>query len=208
MVDVVMERYGRVDIAVANAGALWWKDVIDTPMAKYDLINDINSRGAFALARACLPHMLKQGYGRIITMSPPIDLKMLKGKVAYSISKFGMSLLAMGLAEEVSGTGVTSNALWPATMIESFATKNFGMGTPDMWRKASIIADATLGICEHGEVTGQTLIDEEFLRETCGVKDFTKYRYNPDVEPPRIYEFSGFQASRPGEKDATYRSKL
>ena len=176
-------------------------------MKRYDLINGVNSRGAFSMARACLPHMLKAGYGRIINMSPPIDLKMLKGKVGYSISKFGMTLLAMGLAEEVEGTGITSNALWPATAIESLATKNFGMGSESMWRKASIIADATLAIC-NSDVSGEALIDEDFLRDSCGVTDFKKYRCDPDSEPPRIFEFGDFQASKPGESNASYRSKL
>jgi citronellol/citronellal dehydrogenase len=208
MVEAVVSKFGRIDVLVCNAGALWWKDVVDTPMKRYDLINAVNSRGTFACTRAVLPHMLKQGWGRIITMSPPISLSMLKGKVAYSISKFGMSFLAMGLAEEVAGTGVTSNALWPATAVESFATKNFKMGDESVWRKASIIADATREICL-SDVTGQTLIDEDFLR-TRGWTDFAQYRCNPDVEPPRIDDFRDFQASKPGDALNTeaYRSKF
>ncbi len=152
--------------------------------------------------------MLKQGWGRIVTMSPPISQSFLKGKVAYSISKFGMTFLAMGLAEEVAGTGVTSNALWPATAVESFATKNFKMGDESMWRKATILADATLEICK-SDVTGQALIDEDFLRSR-GWTDFKLYRCNPDIEPPRIDDFRDFQASRPGDDQNTqaYRSKF
>ena len=100
--------------------------------------------------------MMKQGFGRIITMSPPISPGMLKGKVAYSISKMGMTFIAMGVAEEVAGHDITANALWPATAVESFATKNFGMGSEDMWRKASILADATLEIVK-SNVTGQVI---------------------------------------------------
>lgn len=92
-------------------------------------------------------------------MSPPLDMGMLKGKIAYSISKFGMTFVALGLAEEVAGSGVTCNALWPATAVESFAVKNFEMGTPSMWRKASIIADASLAVIE-SDVNGCALIDE------------------------------------------------
>merc|ERR1711916_166510 len=149
MAEAVMNKFGRIDVLVCNAGALWWKDVEDTPMKRYDLINGVNSRGTFACTRAVLPHIIKAKYGRIINMSPPISLSFLKGKIGYSISKFGMTMQAIGLADELPNSGITSNALWPATMIESFATKNFQMGSPDMWRKASIIADATLEVCLH-----------------------------------------------------------
>lgn len=208
MVTQVMNKFGRIDVLVNNAGALWWKDVEDTPMKRYDLINQVNSRGAFACARAVLPHMQKAGFGRIINMSPPIELAMLKGKVAYCISKFGMTMLTHGLAEEMAGTGITVNSLWPATAVESFATKNFGMGNESAWRKASIIADATLEICLAPDVTGQALIDEDFLR-TRGWTDFTQYRCDPNVEPPRIGAFQDFQASKPGDNaSAGYKSHL
>ena len=92
--------------------------------------------------------------------------------------------------------------------MESFATKNFGMGNESMWRKPSIIADATLEICLNENVTGQALIDEDFLREYCGVTDFKKYRCDPNVEPPRIGNFRDFQASKPGEANASYKSKF
>lgn len=97
---------------VANAGALWWKDMVDTPMRRYDLINDVNARATFACAKAVLPHMLRQKHGHIITMSPPLDLNMLKGRIGYCISKFGMTLVAHGLGVEVGGSGVACNALW------------------------------------------------------------------------------------------------
>lgn len=188
VVATTKKEFGRIDILVCNAGALWWKDVKDTPMRRYDLINEVNSRGTFAFTRACLPHMLEQGHGRIVTMSPPIDLRMLKGKVAYSISKFGMTLTAMGLAQETEGTGVAINALWPATMVESYATINFELGDPSLWRKASIIADATLMLCkEPASFSGQALIDEFYMRDR-GITDFKQYRCNPDVEPPAITE--------------------
>lgn len=207
-VETIIKRFGRIDVLVNNAGALWWKEVVDTPMKRYDLINGINARAPFALSRAVLPSMLKHGYGRIIMCSPPIDPGFIKGKVGYSVSKFGATIIAHGLAEEVRGTGVTSNALWPATAIESFATKNFKMGNESMWRKASILSDAAVEIIKAGsEVSGQALIDEDFLRSR-GVSDFKKYRCDPNVEPPRISALSSFSASKPGEKDVTYRSKL
>jgi citronellol/citronellal dehydrogenase len=182
-----MEKFGRIDILVNNAGALWWQPVAETPMKRYDLINQINSRGAFACTRACLPHILASGGGHVLVYSPPIDLSALPGKVAYCISKFGMTMLAHGLAGELRGQPFSINALWPATAIESFATINFQLGGPAMWRKPEIIADASLALVSKrpGQLSGEALIDEDFLRDE-GVSDFTKYRCDPDHEPPRI----------------------
>lgn len=86
-IKAAIAKFGRIDIVINNAGALWWKNVVDTPMKRYDLINEVNARGTFAVTKAALPYMLKQGHGRIITMSPPIDFSLLQGRVAYCISK-------------------------------------------------------------------------------------------------------------------------
>jgi citronellol/citronellal dehydrogenase len=156
-------------------------------MSKYDLINEVNSRGTFACTHAVLPYMLKQNSGRIINMSPPVDLRMLKGKVAYSISKFGMTLQVHGLAQEVENTGIGIYALWPATLIESFATMNFKMGNEAMWRKATILSDCCISLVttKDKKLSGEALIDEDYLK-TIGMKDFKCYRKDPNVEPPRI----------------------
>jgi citronellol/citronellal dehydrogenase len=185
-----MERFGRIDILVNNAGALWWQPVLETPMKRYDLINDVNSRGAFSCTRAVLPHMLagpKPRGGHVLVYSPPVDLSALPGKVAYCISKFGMTMLAHGLAEEMRGRPFSINALWPVTAVESQATINFQLGGPALWRKADIIADASLAIVSKppGQLSGQALLDEDFLRQE-GVTDFVKYRCDPDSEPPRL----------------------
>jgi len=120
-------------------------------------------------------------------MSPPVDMGMVPGKVAYSISKFGMSMLALGLGQEVGKHNIAANALWPATMIESFASINFGLGGPAQWRKADILADATLAIVGHEppSLTGQTLLDEQILKKV-GVTDFDPYLCVPDGKPIRI----------------------
>eukprot|EP00012_Vannella_robusta_P007634 CAMPEP_0206192394 /NCGR_PEP_ID=MMETSP0166-20121206/5933_1 /ASSEMBLY_ACC=CAM_ASM_000260 /TAXON_ID=95228 /ORGANISM="Vannella robusta, Strain DIVA3 518/3/11/1/6" /LENGTH=287 /DNA_ID=CAMNT_0053608883 /DNA_START=1252 /DNA_END=2115 /DNA_ORIENTATION=- len=209
MIDETLKKFGRIDILINNAGALWWKDMVDTPMKRYDLINDVNSRGTFMCAKMCLPHMLKQGYGHIVNMSPPIDLKMLPGRIGYSISKFGMTLVAHGIGMELKGTGVACNALWPATMVESYATKNFNLGARSLWRKATIIADATISILKEDPktFTGNALIDEDYMRSR-GVTDFTKYRCDPDVEPPRLNEeFHNVQRGHVSEAPPVY-SKL
>lgn len=187
MVQRTARELGRVDILINNAGALWWKSVLDTPAKRFDLVMDVNARASFLAARACLPHMIENQWGHIVMMSPPLHVGMIPGKVAYSISKLGMTMLAVGLGQEVAKHNVAANALWPATMIESLASINFGLGGPEQWRKADIIADATLAIVGHEprSLTGQALIDEEILA-TVGVEDFDPYLCVPGGKPIRI----------------------
>lgn len=190
-VKTALDRMGRIDFLVNNAGALHWRPVTETPMQRFDLVMGVNARGAFACTYHVLPAMLAQGYGHILMMSPPIDARGAAGKVGYAISKFGMTLIAHGLAEEVREQNVACNALWPATLIESYATINWHLGGPAVWRKADILADAAVRIFarEPRAFTGHALIDEDFLREE-GVTDFTRYRCDPAHEPPRIgFEF-------------------
>ncbi|MCB9667500.1 MAG: SDR family oxidoreductase [Myxococcales bacterium] len=186
MVDRSLETFGRLDVLINNAGALWWHDVIETPMKRFDLVMDVNVRGAFACTLACLPHLKAHGCGHVVMYSPPVDLEALPGKVAYLISKFGMTMLAHGLAKEVEGQGVSVNALWPVTAIESQATLHFGLGSPKTWRKPDILADATLEIITTppSSLNGEALLDEPFLRDR-GWSDFKRYRCDPDHEPPR-----------------------
>mmetsp|Transcript_14853 Transcript_14853/g.16797 ORF Transcript_14853/g.16797 Transcript_14853/m.16797 type:complete len:320 (-) Transcript_14853:1062-2021(-) len=185
--EETVKEFGRIDILINNASALWWQEILDTPEKRYDMIHSINARGTFLMTKACLPHMKKNNFGRVITMSPPIARKGFKGMTAYNISKMGMTMVAMGVAEEFEGQNITGNSLWPATVIESYASINFKLGDRSIWRKAEVIADATVGIiCEDGSFTGHMLIDDEYLRLT-GLKDddFVRYRCDPEVEPPR-----------------------
>lgn len=183
------ETFGRIDILINNASALWWQEIKDTPIKKYDLITSINVRGTFTLTKFCLPHMIKNKFGRVITMSPPITTKGYKARTAYNISKMGMTMVALGVAEEYRGQNITGNSLWPATVVESQAAKNFKLGNTSMWRKATILADAVLGIvCEDGDFSGNMLIDDEYLMNRQGFSetDLNRYRYDPDVKPPRL----------------------
>jgi citronellol/citronellal dehydrogenase len=186
-VKQALDKLGRIDFLINNAGALHWRSLLDTPMKRFDLVMGVNARGAFACTFHVLPHMLKQEYGHILMMSPPVDVSGAPGKIAYAISKFGMTLIAHGLAEEVGSKNVAANALWPATMIESYATINWGLGDHKLWRKPEILADATLKIFEKEPrgFTGKALIDEDFLRQE-GWTDFTQYRCDPAHEPPKL----------------------
>ncbi|MBI4511083.1 MAG: SDR family oxidoreductase [Deltaproteobacteria bacterium] len=182
-----LDKLGRIDYLVNNAGALHWRSLIETPMKRFDLVMEVNARGAFACTYHVLPAMIQQGYGHVLMMSPPIDVKAAGGKIGYAISKYGMTLIAHGLADEVKDKNVAANALWPATMVESYATINWALGTPALWRKADILADCTLKIFakEPRTFTGHALIDEDFLRAE-GETDFVKYRCDPNSEPPRV----------------------
>ena len=187
-----VKRWSRADILVNNASALWWQSITDTPIDKYDLITSINCRGAFAMTQACMPVMRKNGFGRVICMSPPIttEIAAYHSKTAYNISKFGMTMVALGAAAEGRGANVTAHSLWPATIVESLASINFKLGDPSTWRKPSILADCVVKLCEETDeaYTGRMHIDDEYLRERHGFADadFVQYRVDPEVEPPRV----------------------
>ena len=189
LIEATMERFGRLDILVNNAGALWWEPVMQTPAKRFDLVMKINLEAAFFACQAAIPHMQANGWGHIINMSPPVDLAKLPGHVAYFVSKYGMTMLALGLAEELRDDGIAANALWPVTMIDSQATRNWGLGEPSQWRKADILADAVVQMVKQApaELTGQALLDEPFLR-SAGVTDFEKYSVVPGSEIPSLEE--------------------
>lgn len=181
--DATLEKFGRIDAVINNAGALWWRNMDETPMNRFDLVMDVNARGAYAVTEAFLETMKAQKSGHAIFMSPPIDLSVVPGHIAYMISKFGMTMIALGIAEEFEEYNIKGSALWPATVVESAATRNYNMGDESVWRSADIIADATWEILQNPDKSnGKALIDEEFLREV-GYTDFDKYKCREDSEP-------------------------
>jgi citronellol/citronellal dehydrogenase len=186
-IAATLDRFGRIDALVNNAGALWRADVVETPVKKFDLIMGINARASFVLAHAVLPHMIRQRWGHIIMMSPPVQLNGSGHHGAYAVSKYGMTMLAQAISDEVREHNVAAHALWPATAIESFATTSFGLGGPEVWRKADILADAVVALLarEPSARPGKAWIDEALLREE-GVTDFTKYQCSPGHEPPHF----------------------
>ena len=180
-------RFGRLDALVHNAGALWGADVVETSIKKFDLIMGVNTRAAFVLARAVLPQMIAQRWGHLIMMSPPDEADGCGHHGAYAVSKLGMTMIARAIAEEVREHNVTAHALWPATAIETFATVNFGLGGPAVWRKPAIMADAVVALLakDPSARAGKAWIDEALLREE-GTTDFSKYQCSPGHEPPHF----------------------
>ena len=191
-------HFGRIDALLNNAGALWWADVVETPVKKFDLMMSVNVRASFVLAHAVLPHMIKQRWGHILMMSPPLDPSACGHHGAGAVSRFGMTLLAQAIADEVREHNVTAHALWPATAIESSATMSFGLGGPEIRRKADIVADAVLALLsrEPSARPGKAWIDEVLLREE-GVTDFTKYQCVAGHEPPH-FPFAALPTTPPG----------
>jgi citronellol/citronellal dehydrogenase len=187
MVACTQERFGRIDGLINNAGALHWKSLLETPAPRFDLVVGVNVRAAFLCCRAALPMMIERRWGHIINMSPPIDVAMTPGRIAYSISKLGMTLLTHGLAAEVQPHNIAVNSLWPVTLIESQASINWNLGTPADWRKPNILVDCVLRLLqkEPVELTGRALLDEDFLRSE-GVTDFSHYACVPGSTPRRL----------------------
>eukprot|EP00658_Telonema_sp_P-2_P075524 TRINITY_DN6510_c0_g1_i1.p1 TRINITY_DN6510_c0_g1~~TRINITY_DN6510_c0_g1_i1.p1 ORF type:complete len:321 (-),score=84.72 TRINITY_DN6510_c0_g1_i1:331-1293(-) len=184
-------KFGRIDILINNASALWWQNIEDTPVKKYDLITSINARGTFFMTQGCLRHMSANNFGRIVNTSPPITFNTMGGHTAYNISKFGMTMVALGVSQEFGPeSGITANTLWPATVIESYASINFKLGDPELWRKASIMSDSVLAIIsEPSTFSGHQLIDDTYLLSRGFTHDdLVQYRFDPNVEPPRALD--------------------
>jgi citronellol/citronellal dehydrogenase len=176
MVEQTMAEFGRIDILINNAGALWWKPVLETPPKRFDLIMGVNVRASYLTAYYCLPHMVRQKWGHIINMAPAIGTHANPGMASYMVSKMGMARLAIGIAEEHSADNIAANSLWPVTPIETAAVINTGFGDRSVWRTPEIMCDATMAILsqEPANCTGRMLTDEEILSEA-GITNFDKY---------------------------------
>mgnify|MGYP003519356618 FL=1 len=179
-VSQAVERFGGIDICVNNASAINLSNIDELTMKAYDLMQDINVRGSFALSKACVPHLRKSENGHILTLSPPITLepRWLAPHTGYTIAKYGMTLTALGLAEELKEDGVASNALWPRTLVATAAVQNLlgGDAAMKMARTPAIYADAAYEVLttDSRELTGQALLCEDVLKAS-GVTDFTPY---------------------------------
>lgn len=173
------ERFGGIDLVVNNASAIDLSRTEDLSMKKYDLMTQINSRGSFLLSKLCIEHLRASDNPHILTLSPPLltDPKWFGQYTAYAIAKYGMSLVTLGLAEELREDGIAANSLWPRTAIDTAAVRNVvGPGLESSSRTPQIMADAAHAILTKPsrEVTGNFFIDDDVL-EAEGVTDFTVY---------------------------------
>lgn len=177
-IQQAIATFGGIDILVNNASAISLSGTLETPLKRFDLMQQVNTRGTFAVSQACLPHLLQAPNPHILTLSPPLSLqpKWFKDHLAYTLAKYGMSMCVLGMAEEFRGR-VAVNALWPRTVIATAAIQMLGGRVqPAMCRKPEIVADAACIIlkCNAREHTGNFYLDESVLAET-GVTDFEPY---------------------------------
>jgi citronellol/citronellal dehydrogenase len=174
------ERFGGIDIVVNNASAINLAPMAGLEVKRFDLMQQINARGTFVLTKAALEHLRASDRAHVLTLSPPLsaDPKWLKGQAAYALSKFGMTMLTLGLAQDEAENGIGANCLWPRTIIATAAVQNLLGGAEAMARARTpdIYADAAYEILARDprECTGNAFIDDEVLAEA-GVTDFSKY---------------------------------
>ena len=183
-VEQTAQRFGGIDICVNNASAISLTGTEATDMKRYDLMQQINARGAFVTSKASIPHLKRAVNPHVLMISPPLDMspRWFGAHVAYTMAKFGMSMCVLGMAEEFRPDGIAFNALWPRTGIATAAIQ-FALGGDDAMRqcrKPEIMADAAHAIFEKSarELTGQFLIDDTLLYGE-GVRDFDQYRVDP-----------------------------
>ena len=181
------DEFGGIDVVVNNASAISVTPIRDTPVKRYDLMLDINTRGTFLVSKACIPHLRKSDNAHVLTLSPPLNLKpeWFGPHVGYSIAKYGMSMCTLGMAHEFREAGIAFNSLWPRTIIATAAVQNLLGGDAAMARsrKPEIMADAAYAIfCRSSrEATGNFYIDDEVLAAE-GVTSFDGYRYGDAAE--------------------------
>ena len=182
-----VERFGGIDVCVNNASAINLSRTEALDMKRYDLMQDINVRGAFAVSKACIPHLRGRENPHVLTLSPPIDLdpRWLGGHIGYTLAKYGMSLVALGLAAELREDGIASNALWPRTLVATAAVQNLLGGDAAMARarRPEVYADAAYAVLNRParECTGNTFLCEDVLVEE-GVTDLSRYAYVAGAE--------------------------
>lgn len=204
LVDTAVREFGGIDVCVNNASVLNLAGTADLSLKRYDLMQDVNARGTFALTKACLPALTESGRGHVITLSPPLNLdpRWLAPHTAYALAKYGMTLLTLGFAQDFRDRGIAADCLWPATTIKTAAVGNL-LGGEELMRASrdpAIVADAVLTLLRSGSDagpgsgrdgspgadtagseatveargTGRTLLDEDVLAEA-GIGDLAPY---------------------------------
>lgn len=186
-VSQAAEHFGGIDICVNNASAINLAGSEAIEVKRYDLIQQINVRGTFLVSRACVPHLRKSDNAHVLNLSPPLEMRAdwFGQHLPYTMSKYGMSMVAFGMAEEFKDDGIAFNALWPMTTVATAAVEH-ALGGEEMMRrsrKPEIMADAAHAIFlrDARSYSGNFVLDEDVLREE-GVTDFSGYRHDPEAE--------------------------
>jgi citronellol/citronellal dehydrogenase len=186
-VQAGVAQFGGIDICINNASAISLTPTLQTPMSRFDLMHQVNTRGTFLVSQTCIPHLLKAENPHILNLSAPLNMqeKWFKNHVAYSIAKYGMSMCVLGMAGEFREQGIAVNALWPRTAIATAAVQNL-LGGDEMTarsRTPEIMADAAYVILTKPsrEFTGNFCIDDEVL-ESAGITDLSRYAVNPEKD--------------------------
>ncbi len=190
LVQKTVDKFGRIDIVVNNAGAIMFMPVEEMPVKRFDLMMQLNYRAPYVLCHEAIPHLKQQGAGHIINMSPPPRIGSLaaeewRGRTCYLMSKFGMSHLTLGLAEELRDDNIAVNSLWPANVIDTQATRVFAKmlaaRSDTDWYSPDMVAEACLEIVKTSpaSLSGQMIIAEEFLKSK-GWTEIDKF----EVESP------------------------
>jgi citronellol/citronellal dehydrogenase len=191
-VDKTVAEFGGIDICVNNASAIQLTGTLETDMKRYDLMHQINTRGTYLTSKSCIPYLKKASNPHVLNLSPPLDMapKWFGSHVAYTMAKYGMSMCALGMAEEFRGDGIAFNALWPRTGIATAAIRNALAGDEGMrqCRTVEIMSDAAYWIFNQPsrQCTGNFFIDDVLLY-AAGERNFDKYRVDPSRELMRDF---------------------
>lgn len=187
VVDKAVDKFGGIDIVVNNASAIGLTSTEQTEPKRFDLMHDINVRGTFFVTKACIPHLKRSSNAHILTLSPPVSMnpKWLKGHIAYTLTKYNMSMMALGWAAELKQYNIASNALWPKTTIDTAAVRNLlgGEALAKMSRIPEVLADAAFYIFSKpaSQCTGNCFIDEDVFAAE-GIRDLSKYSVVPGAQ--------------------------
>lgn len=185
-VAATVDKFGGIDIVINNASAISPTRVEQTEMKRYDLMQQVNARGTFLVSKLAIPHLRKASNPHVLTLSPPLTMlpRWLSGQVAYTLSKYGMSMCTLGMAAEFAAEGIAFNSLWPRVGIATAAIE-FAVGDREQLRKCrkpEIMADAAYAIFQRParSCTGNFFIDDTLLYDA-GVRDFDPYKVDPSA---------------------------
>jgi citronellol/citronellal dehydrogenase len=190
-VNQAADHFGGIDILINNASAIHLSGTLETPMKRFDLMHQINTRGTFVCVQKCLPYLQKAVNPHVLMLSPPLTMeaRWFGPHVAYTMAKYGMSMCVLGMAQEFKGAGIAFNALWPRTAIATAAVRNLLGGGDAIARSRTpkIVADAAYAILlrDSRSCTGRFFIDEDVLREE-GLTDLRAYQVDQDIAPEEL----------------------